>query len=174
MSRAQLIIAVILLAIAAGAAFLLLSPKNPEPAREVVMTGGEFAAEYNQYKVNPPGDGPAEGYYDFPSLRPGDILRVRDRITAMNYTDRTRATAIVLAGFEAAEALKDGLFFTGNLTGKYNVGDQVELTFHVVRSSVRYDQASAPVLVELLDELNGKSRERSPDGIPAKAIRKYG
>lgn len=173
MSRAQLVTAVILLAIAAGAAYLLLAPGNPEPAREVVMSGSEFASEYDQYKVDPPGGASAEGYYDFPSLRPGDILRIRDRITAMNYTDRTRATAIVLAGFEGAEALKDGLFFAGNLTGKFKVGDRVELTFHVVQSSVRYDKTADPILVELLDEQNGKARERSPDGIPASVIRKY-
>ena len=174
MSRAQLVIVVIIMAVVAGAAFLLLSPKGPEPAPEVVMSGSGFASEYNQYKVNPPRGASAEGYYDFPSLKPGDILRVRDRITAMNYTARTRATTIVLAGFEGSAALKDGLFFAGNLTGKYKAGDNVELVFHVVQTSVTYDNTTAPMVAELLNELNGKAREKSPDGIPAAAMRKSG
>jgi len=174
MSRAQLIIAVAVLAVAAGAAFLVLSPKGPEPATEVVMSGSEFALEYNQYKVNPPRNASAEGFYDFPSLKTGDILRVRDRITAIYHPDRTRATTLVLAGFEGSAALKDGLFFAGNLTGSYKPGDIVEIRFHVVQTSVTYDGTAGTIIAELLDELNGKAREKSPDGIPATAIRKYG
>jgi hypothetical protein len=176
-SRAQLLIAVAVLAVAAGAAFLLLSPKAPEPENEVLMTGTQFAQEYNLYKVNPPQKGPFEGYYDFPSLAPGDVLLVRDKITAVEYSNRTRATKVVLAGFEGAPALKDGLFFAGNLTKKFKAGDMAELRFHVVQSSITYkDEQSlvnTTIAAELLDELNGKARERSPDGIPASAIRKY-
>jgi hypothetical protein len=170
-SRAQLVIAVIILAVVAGGAFLLLSPKAPASANEVVMTGAGFAQEYNQYKVNPPQNGPFKGYYDYPSLKPGDVLRVRDKVTAIAFTNRTNATNVVLAGFEAAPALKDGLFFAGNLTGKYKVGDNVELTFHVVQTTVKYNETT--IAAELLDELNGKARERSPDGIPATAISRY-
>jgi len=177
MSRAQLILAAILLAVVAGVAFWLLSPGAPEPAREVVMTGSRFAQETNLYKVNVPQNGPFEGYYDYPSLSPGDILLVRDKLTAIEYDNRTRATKVVLAGFEAAPALQDGLFFSGNLTKKYKVGDTVELKFHVVQTSMTYKDeqsgTSTTIVAELLDELNGKARERSPDGIPATAIRKY-
>ena len=175
-SRAQLLIAVVLLAVAAGAAFLLLAPKAPEPANEVVMTGAQFAQEYNLYKMNPPQTGPFDGYYLFPSLAPGDILRVRDRITAIEYNNRTRATKVLLAGFEGAPALKDGLFFAGDLTRKYKAGDTVELSFHVVQTSMTYkDEQSlvnTTIAAELLDELSGKARK--DDGIPATAIRKYG
>jgi hypothetical protein len=169
-SRAQLLIMVIVLAVIAGAAFLLLSPKAPEPAPEVVMTGSQFAQETNLYKVDPPQGGPYEGYYDYPSLVPGDILRVRDKVTAIQYSNQTRATKVVLSGFEAAPALKDGLFFAGNITKKYRTGDMVELTFHVVWA--RVNTTADPVLMELLSELNGKARK--DDGIPATAIRKYG
>lgn len=177
MSRAQLVLAAIVLAVIAGAAFLLLSPGAPEPAPEVVMTGSRFAQETNLYKVDPPREGPFEGYYDYPALSPGDILLVRDRLTAIEYSNRTRATRVVLAGFEAAPAIKDGLFFAGNLTKKYKVGDQVELRFHVVQTSMTYKDSQSgintTIAAELLDELNGESREKSPDGIPARAIRKY-
>jgi hypothetical protein len=171
MSRAVLIIAVITMAVVAGAAFLLLSPKAPEPAPEVIMTGAQFAQECNQYKVNPP-SGATSGYYDYPSLAPGDIVRVRDTVTAIEYSNTTRATRVVLSGFEGAPALKDGLLFAKNLTKKYKVGDRVELAFHVIQANVIRD--NIPTAVELLDELNGKARERSPDGIPAASIRKYG
>jgi len=175
-SRAQLLIAVVLLAVAAGAAFLLLSPKAPGPANEVAMTGAQFAQEYNLYKVNPPQSGPFEGYYDFPSLAPGDLLLVRDRLSAIEYNNRTRATKVVLAGFEGAPALKDGLFFAGDLSKKFKAGDMVELRFHVVQSSITFkDEQSlvnTTIAAELLDELSGKARK--DDGIPATAIRKYG
>jgi hypothetical protein len=174
MSRAQLLIVVIILAVAAGAAFLVLSPKGPVPPPEVVMSGSEFAKEYDQYKVSIPPDTLPGGYYDFPSLHPGDILRVQDRITELNYSARTRATMVSLSGFEGSPKLRDGLFFAGNLTGRYKVGDQVELTFHVVQTTVNLGSDSVPIVAELLDELNGKAREKSPDGIPAAAIRKYG
>ncbi len=170
-SRAQLIIAVAVAAVAVGAAFLLLPPNEPGPAREVVMTGSRFAEEYNQYKVNPPSSGSTAGYYEFPTLQPGDILIVRDKITNMSYDNRTRATMVVLAGFEAAPALQDGLFFAGNLTGKYRPGDMVELRFTVVRWAM--ESAGATLTGERLDELNGKAREDSPDGIPARVMRKY-
>jgi hypothetical protein len=168
-SRAQLLIAVVVLAVGAGAAFLLLSPKEPEPAREVGMTGAQFAGEYNKYYTGqaPPG----ATAYDFPSLQAGDILLVRGKVTAIGYDGRNRATMVALEGFETAPALKDGLFFAGNLTGKYKAGDMVEMRFHVVRWVMEADGAS--LTGERLDELNGKSRERSPDGIPASAIRKY-
>ncbi|MBM4249368.1 MAG: hypothetical protein FJ149_08045 [Euryarchaeota archaeon] len=171
-SRAQFIIAVALLAVAIGAAFLLLPSKPPGPAPEVVMDGGQFAQEHAQYKVSPPRGGPYDGYYDFPSLAPGDILRIRDRIASLEYDDRTRATAVVLSGFEGSDTLGDGLFFAGNLTGRYKIGDPVQITFHVVQTTVKYDNAT--VSAELLDEWNGKARESSPDGIPAGAIRRYG
>jgi hypothetical protein len=174
-SRAQLVITVIVLAVVAGVAFLLLTPKAPAPAREVVMTGAQFAQEYNLYKVDPPQNGPFEGYYDYPSLAPGDVLKVRDKVAAIGYSNRTGATNVVLSGFEGAPALRDGLFFAGNLTGKYKAGDSVELTFHVVQTTVKYNGTT--IAAELLNELNGKSREKSPEGmdsIPATSIRKYG
>lgn len=171
MSRTWLILVAILLAVVAGVAFWLLSPNAPEPAREVVMTGSRFAQETNLYKVDPPQEGPFEGYYEYPSLMPGDILLVRDRLTAIAYNNRTRATRVVLSGFEAAPALQDGLFFAGNLTKKYKVGDMVELRFHVIQWVMNSNGSS--LTGERLDELNGKAREKSPDGIPASAIRKY-
>jgi hypothetical protein len=137
------------------------------------MSGDEFAQEYNQYKVDPPKLPAGKEYYDFPSLSPGDILRVRDRIVSLSFSPQTNSTNIRLAGFERSPALKDGLFFGGNLTGKYALNDRVQMTFHVVRTEGLNQNGTLLYSAELLDELNGKARERSPDGIPATAIRKY-
>lgn len=170
-SRAQFVIAVVILAVAIGAAFLLLPLDPPAPAPEVVMDGAQFAQEYGQYRADPPPGGPYEGYYDFPSLAPGDVLRVRDRLAVIEYDDRTSATRVVLSGFERSPALADGLFFAGDLTAKYQPGDPVQLSFHVVLGTVNHDNST--FTAELLDELNGKARERSPTGIPASAMTRY-
>jgi len=172
MVRAIYIGAAVLLVVVAGAAYLLLSPAKPAAAREVRMSGAEFAREYSQYRVDPPTLPAGKEYYNFPSLRAGDTLIVRDKVTRLDYSSRMNATAVALRGFEGSAAIVDGLLFAGNLTKKYAVGDPVEITFHVKRT-VRYDEYGTQLYdAELLDELNGKARERSLDGIPASAIRK--
>ena len=173
MAKGKFIVIAILLAAAAVAAFMVLMPGKAPAAHEVVMSGDEFAQEYNRYKVDPPELPAGKEYYDFPSLAPGDILHVRGSISGMGYSNRTHATDIVLSGFERCQALRDGLFFAGNLTGKFALNDMVEITFHVIHTEGRDQNGTLLYSAELLDELNGKARDRSPDGIPASAIRKF-
>jgi len=143
---------------------------------KVVMTGNEFAYEYNGYHTDVTNKTtyPNDHYYNLPSLKAGDILVIRDRVTEVNFSSRAAATFITLNGFEKCPALADGLYFATNLTGRYVVGDIVEVTFHIVKVEKRNSEGTIMYSGEVLDEWTGPAREKSstPSGITPNAIRK--
>jgi hypothetical protein len=143
---------------------------------KVVMTGDEFSQEYNSYHTDVTNKTtyPNDHYYNLPSLKAGDVLVIRDRVTEVNYSSRMGATLITLNGFGKCPALADGLYFATNLTSKYSVGDMVEITFHIVKVEKRNSEGTIIYAGEVLDEWTGPAREKSstPGGISPDTIHK--
>ena len=164
------IIAIIIVAVG------LLMANTVKPVyKTVIMTGDEFAQEYNGYHTDVTNKTtfPNDYFYNFASLKAGDILVIRDRVTEVNYSSRMAATLITLNGFEKCPALADGLYFATNLTSEVKVGDMVEITFHVVQVEKKSSEGKILYAGEVLDEWTGPAREKSsmPSGITPRAIR---
>jgi len=177
MSQGKLLLAAgTIIAIIVVAVGLMMASTVKPVYREVEMTGAEFAKEYSGYHTNVSSSTtfPNDYYYNFPSLKGGDTLKIGDRITKLTYSNSSDSTYVVLSGFEGNPALSAGLYFASNLTGKYSAGDTVQMTFHVVFVEKKNAEGKVLYSGEVLDELNGPAREKSstPNGITPSAIKK--
>lgn len=118
--------------------------EEKEKSKTVIMTGSEFAENYNQYITNL-----GDGNPDFPEVNAKDTLNVEDAISNISFDPLNNVTLITLNGFENSEWLENGLGFIGNITNQYIIGENVVFTFHIVKVS------AGGISGEVIDEITG-------------------
>lgn len=127
-----IVIPIIIIVVVAILAVLLLT--NQDTASTITAT--EWNAEYSQVYNND------EGSMKFPNYDDGDTIIITGTITSMEYSEVNSTqyspgytyTDLELDGTQLA-----GLKWNGDLRNVYNVGDKVEITFHIEEGSIPWN-----------------------------------
>ena len=96
------------------------------------MTVKDFQKEVNSW---------SDRYGDFRSVEPGDIIKIKDNIVNIT-TGYDFYTGISYTGIKFASTYNDEIYresdidlsFIGNLTDKFEIGDNIIITLHVEES----------------------------------------
>ncbi len=106
----------------ASVAILLLTGCVTE-GKTVIMNMDELGKDIEENMDN----SSATYYQGFKSLNKGDILIIKDEISSITYRQDYNATIIHFASNNSSS-----LVFEGDLTGKFDNGDNVRIKLHII------------------------------------------
>jgi hypothetical protein len=134
-------------------------------------TGETFTAKEHYMDLNYSGNN-TNVIIDYESLEDGDTLIIEDTLDNLTYDPTTNTTYLIFEFINNSITQSLNLLFDGNLTGNYQSGDKLKMTFNI--KHVQFDYNGTSYDMEIYDEYweseNYFTTNLESTGIPYKPL----